>query len=75
MDDNQLAKIAKNEKQTSSGHLDGLQNVAAEVGYRRHRKTGRVIIIRRINNRATASLTGFIEITITGLQGQTFSPA
>jgi len=32
MNDNQLAKIAKNENQTLPGYLGGLQNVGARVG-------------------------------------------
>jgi len=37
LNDNWLAKMAKNGK---SGHLDSLQNVGVQVGYRHHRKIG-----------------------------------
>jgi len=40
MDDERLAKIARNGNQTSLGDLDGLQNVGAKVGHRHHRRTG-----------------------------------
>jgi len=40
MDDNRLAKIAKNGEPNTAGHLDGVQNIAAKVGCQHHRRTG-----------------------------------
>jgi hypothetical protein len=48
IDDNRLAKIAKNGNRTSPGHLDGLQNVAAKVGHECHRRTGTLDKIQNI---------------------------
>jgi hypothetical protein len=40
LDDNQLAKIARDENQTLPGHRDSLHNVDTKVGRQHHRGTG-----------------------------------
>jgi len=48
MRDDRSAKIAKDGKPNTSGHLDDLQKVRAKVGHEHHRRTGTLDKIRDV---------------------------